>query len=979
MKHAFFLLGIPVTPTESAIGTKPSLLISHTGATTERFPQTPLFVTSGTESTHTSVTAKITMKANTTLMGMNMSAQSLTDFHSLEASNAATYSTFSLPSTVEPSDVLHSTASPTVLSKLISSTDFPTALQASAVTSRTVSSTASITLPITIATPTILLSPASPIPTRSALLTPTSLLVVPFPLETSITQLGTVPPTSAVKALTFKPSFVTSELPAGIGKSRSPPVSHSKGATVSSKVSLSAFLAGRATFTRPVFLLGSRLTLSTSTSPISTLSVRTRSGNGQTAVHPAPISALTLTAPQIPMTNRFASFETSFPQLNTASYFETAKPLSKTSLISLNASSLASFSPKPFLSSVEISVTVPKQTSPLIKGSISAALPITVSSPQAASQIPINTSSSPSVTHTLSVPLHSPITSLKLKAIADVTVTSKSLYKIPSTASVLLVNPTVSDMSIASKASTENKYIMDTDSFSVSSISKKPRKSVSSTVFPLRTLLLPPNTTLITTSEITEYPSSSCTELKTDPVAQSSGTFIPKDPSLTRSSSLFAILLSTSVPSSVTSLPTSSSLVPIVSRTSPLTQNITATQTPVSSLDTEGTSESPAIDFANSSVDFSTFTLNISPSTSLSAVRKTSIRMPSSLMPTIPEATLENQPSRVPMSSPSPKTTRISTVSLGKQSSSVSSSEEDGTISAISAGLITQSTTPVITNTTVNATSLKAPYIFAKIPPSSSASLLVASGTTVASRITTKTTDSFVADLEFYMASASVPTTTETLMHVSHKSLFTSAASQTSQSTTETPQMMIMKTTGTTSPLSQMKSTSFTASEVKYATSFERTVAILESGQTSHEQRNVTKIKSTTTEKSSLPYLTVTAVQSSPFSRNTTSEKNLFFSGVPDIITSDWSKISTQKTIKPYFSLTEPTELQTRTITDLSHSSGGIALPSSSEPVETQTSLASTGTMTAIADKSSFGTMMHTLMSTSFECVVCSVLLALVC
>ncbi|XP_029858738.1 otogelin-like protein isoform X9 [Aquila chrysaetos chrysaetos] len=306
---------------------------------------------------------------------------------------------------------------------------------------------------------------------------------------------------------------------------------------------------------------------------------------------------------------------------------------------------------------------------------------------------------------------------------------------------------------------------------------------------------------------------------------------------------------------------------------------------------------------------------------------------------------------------------------IGKQSSSVSSSEEDGKISAISAGIITQSTTPMITNTTVKATSLKAPYIFAKIPPSSSASLLVASGTTVASRITTKTTDSFVADLEFYMASASVPTTTETLMHVSHKSLFTSAASQTSQSTTETPQMMIMKTTGTTSPLSQMKSTSFTASEFKYATSFERTVAILESGQTSHEQRNVTKTKSTTTEKSSLPYLTVSAVQSSPFSRNTTSEKNLFLSGVPDVTSSNWSKISTQKTIKPYFSLTEPTELQTRTITDLFHSSGGMALPSSSEPVETQTSLASTETMTAIADKASFGTMMHTLMSTSSECV----------
>ncbi|KAM6303379.1 otogelin-like protein [Podargus strigoides] len=304
-----------------------------------------------------------------------------------------------------------------------------------------------------------------------------------------------------------------------------------------------------------------------------------------------------------------------------------------------------------------------------------------------------------------------------------------------------------------------------------------------------------------------------------------------------------------------------------------------------------------------------------------------------------------------------------------KQSSSVSSSEEEGTISAISAGIITQSTTPMIMNTAVNATSVKAPYMFAKMPPSSSASFLAASGTTVASSITTKPTDSFVADLEFYMSSASVPTTIETPTHVSQKSLFTSAVTQASQSTKESPKIMIIKTKGTTSPVSQVKSTSFIASEVKYATSFERTVDILESGQTSHGLRNVTKTKSPTTEKSFLPYLTVSAVQSSPFLRNTTSVKNLSLSGVPDITTSDWSKIPTLKAIKPYFSLTEPTELQTRTIIDLSHSSGGMALPFSSEPVETQTSVASTEAMTAIPDKASFGTVMHTVMSTSAECV----------
>ncbi|XP_064512973.1 otogelin-like protein [Pseudopipra pipra] len=517
---------IPVTPTGSEIGTKPSWLISHTDATMERFPQTPpLFVTLVNEPTHIGVTDKITMEANTTLRGMNMSAQSITDFYSLESSNAATYSTFSLPSTVNPSDVLHSTASSTVPSKLISSTYFPTLLQASAVISHTVSSNTSLILPITIATPTA-----------------------------------------------------------------------------------------------------------------------------------------------------YANFDCS-----------------------------------------QAGISIKK-----------------------------------------------------------------------------------------------GQY----------------------------------------------------------------------------------------------------------------TRNV-----------------------KNSSYRCSKFTLNISPSTNLSAALKSSILKPSLLMPKISEATLESQPS---MPSPPPKTTHISNVSLGKQSSSVSSSEEDGKISAISAGIITQSTTPVIMSTTVNAASSKVPYIFAKIPPSSSASLLVTSGTTLASRITTKTTDPFVADLDFYTTSASVLTTTET-----HRSLFTTAVTQASQSTKETPKIIVMKTTGTTSPLSQMKSTSYTVSEVKYSTSYERTVEISQTGQTSYEQRNFTKIKATTTDKSSLPYLPLTAVQSSLFSRNTTSVKNMSLSGVSGLTTSDRSKIPTQKPIKHYFSLAEATE---RTKIGLSHSSGGMALPSSSET-------------TGVADKAYFGTMMHTLMSTSSECV----------
>ncbi|XP_062348494.1 otogelin-like protein [Cinclus cinclus] len=365
--------------------------------------------------------------------------------------------------------------------------------------------------------------------------------------------------------------------------------------------------------------------------------------------------------------------------------------------------------------------------------------------------------------------------------------------------------------------------------------SDMPMKSIMSTAFPLRTLALPLNATSITTSELTEYPKSSDTELKIDPVAQSSAS----------------------------------------------------------------------------------------------------------------EITLKSQPS---MPSPPPQITHISNVSLGKQSSSVSSSEEDGTISDIPAGIITQSTTPVITNTTVNATSFKAPYIFAKMLPSSSASLLVTSGTTLASRITTKTADSFVVSLDFYVASASVPTTTET-----HKSLFTTAVTQVSQSTRETPKINIMKTTGTTSLLSQIKSTSYIGSEVKTTTLFEKTLDISEDGRTSHEQKNATKTETTTTDKSSPPYLPVTAVQSLLFLRNTTSVKNISISGVLDVTTSDRSKIPTQKSITPYFGVTEGTE-QSRAVIDLSHSSGEMALSSSS------------GT-TAVADKAYFGTMMHALISASSECV----------
>ncbi|KAI1238975.1 Otogelin-like protein, partial [Lamprotornis superbus] len=64
----------------------------------------------------------------------------------------------------------------------------------------------------------------------------------------------------------------------------------------------------------------------------------------------------------------------------------------------------------------------------------------------------------------------------------------------------------------------------------------------------------------------------------------------------------------------------------------------------------------------------------------------------------------------------------------------------------------------------------------------------------------------------------------------------------------------------------------------------------------------------------------LTAVQNLLFLRNTTSVKNISISGVLDVTTSDRSKIPTQKSITPYFNVTEGTELQTRARIDLSHS-----------------------------------------------------------
>ncbi|XP_026504731.1 otogelin-like protein [Terrapene carolina triunguis] len=1004
---------IPVTPTELAAGTKtqrtrPTALISPTIVTTERFPQLPpIFVTAEAEAepSHTIVTTKITTKIDATLRGANTTAETLSDFHSLASPHTTTYLTYSLPvsSTMQSSKVTHSTASLSVLPKPVSSTDFPATLQTSAATlktSPTVSPTVFITSPITMAvpsTPSFTLLTASPVPRHSTLPMPTSLVVTPFSLET-----GTASSSTALASLSPGPAFVTTEVPTRIWGTRRPSTSHSQLPQTSTEFPSSASLTGRTSFSSPTFFTSSQLILTASTSPLSTMTERTRSTMVQPIVHPASVYAPTSTVFQTPMaTSRFTSFETSPPQLITASYLVATPPTSQTTSSSLRTtSSLTRTSLPTFLSSMDISVTPSKHIVPLSTDTVSTIPPIiTETSSPVASQIPTTmrttwSSLSPLVTHTMSTLMPPPITSPKPKATREVTVVSKSLFLEPSTTSVsLLATPQISEVSVTSTISTESKYALHTDAFPISTISKRLTASISSTAFPFSTPVFPINATLATyqmartTSKITEYPISPHSEFKTSSVVRSTDTSLTSR-ELSGAILSFTMLLSSARPSvsqtsAMTSHTTSSSVIPTVNRTSALISNVTLTQSPIVSMGTQETSKSPHTELATSLSGIATLTLDTNIYISPSAVPKTSFALPHLLTSKTPKVTLESYSSIfTTTSSPSSETSHVSTVSLGTNISSLSPSTESETRTFVPTEIVTHSTVPsaaLTMSTALSTTSLVPTYVTMKTSVSPSITLLVTPAATIAPSVTAKTTESSVTHIELYTASSSVPipATSKTPMYPSPKTLLTSAHSPVSLSTKEMIKTIVMKTTGAMTAFSELKITPSATSELKYATSIGRTADTRESSQTSHVQRNITKTKSTTTEKSSLLHSTFSSVQTTslPSQSSITSGKSVSISEVTDVPLSDWSRIPPQRTIKPYYNLTEPEQVgigesQSTTVTASSHFSYAKVLSSTTEPVETQASLTDTDMMmTVTAGHASYGTMIHTLMSSSSDCM----------
>ncbi|KAM7177636.1 otogelin-like protein [Macrochelys suwanniensis] len=790
-----------------------------------------------------------------------------------------------------------STVSLSVLPKPVSSTDFPATLPTTAVTLKT-SPTAGtkvfITSPITTmavpSTPAFTPLTASPLPRHSTLPMPTSLVVTPFSLET-----GTASPSTALASLSPGPAFVTTEVPTRISGTRRPSTSHSQLPKTSTVFPSSASLSGRTSVSSPTFFTSSQLILTASTSPLSTKTERTRSTMGQPIVHPASVYAPTSTVFQTPMaTSRFTSFETSRPQLITASYLVTTQATSQTTSSSLRtASSLSRTSVPTFLSSMDISVTPSKHIVPLSTDTVSTISPMTETSSPVASQISTTmrttwSSMSPLVTHTMSTLMPPPITSPKPKATREVTVVSKSLFLGPSTTSVSLQDtPQISQVSVTSTISTESKYVLPTDTFPISTISKRLTASISSAAFPFSTPVLPINATLATyqmattTSKITAYPISPHSEFKTASVVQSTDTSLTSRDlsgailSFTSPSTLLTMLSSSrpsvSQASAMTSHTTSSSVIPTVNRTSALISNVTLTQSPIVSMGTQETSRSPHTELATSPSGISTLTLGTDIYISPSAVPKTSFTLAHLLTSKTPKVTLESYSSIfTTTSSPPSETSHVSTVSLGTNISSSPSTEYE-TRTFVPTEIVTHSTVP-------------------------SGALTMSTALT---------------------------------------------------------------------------------SDLKYATSTGRTADTIESSQTSHVQKNITKIKSTTAEKSSLLHSTFSSVQTTSFPSQSsiTSRKSLSISEVTDVTLSDWSRIPPQSTIKPSYNLTEPEQVgigesQSTTVTDSSHFSYAKVLSSTTEPVETQTSLTDTDMMmTVTADHASYGTMIHTLMSSSSDCM----------
>lgn len=881
----------PTEPTSGtkSLRTKPTTLSSHTDAT-ETFSQTPsLFVTEEAETTYINLTTEM-ITERVTLKGTNTVEKIPTDLDSTASPNASIYLPDLLPLPEHASEDGYTATSPPVPIGPVPPTAFPATSEAPTVTLKVTSYSASSSFTS--------LQPAT-IAAVSSLSASVTTTASSMPLESS----GSFA-TSAT--LPLGPDLVSTKTSASILMSTSPIASHSQGSVATTQSSLTE----RASLPGPTLFTGLPLThtFAVTSRPMSTVT--------EPLIHSTSLS--TLTTATIPL-SKFTALPTSPLYSTTASSLMSIQPDLQRLTSTLLPTSVSS--PKALLTPFAPLITKRVSTTAGIIGRTSSSI---------ATQSPttIWSSLNPKMTHLMSTLVPPPITSQRPKATGEVTIFSKSFHLGLSTASLPGV-PQVSKSLVTSVVPTEGKQALHNESSPASAIFVSSPKVAHTRALPSSTSTTPIKVsydTAQTTSKVSVYSLGQHTELKTVSVVKSAGTFTSSEfpgilsPS-TSPSTLFTMLPMTrsSTPHTSGLHSESSPIIPTINMTSTVIQTGTHIQMPVVSLGMHATSASSGSPVAASAIPLSTL------STGISTICTTPL--------------------------PPPKVSTM--LSWETRSSSLASSADSRTLSALPSALSIQPAEPTSTvgmlwNITSTPADVTEKYSHSPIV----GALISSAKTTVPSKTASVTKHSPIS-YELYTAtsSAPIPATSKTPIYTTNVTLFTPKPS--TEGFRTIPIKMDERTTsGWVMPPTP---------ELQNATSVGKTA--------SKEQENATK--SASTKESSLFHLTISSISvtSSTRESSTASRKPVSLSEMTDITLSDWSRVPPPKSIRPYYSVTESEKVRITSLQNITviESSRSTSVPSGTQTSQVETEIVTTDH----AEHASFGTMMHMLMSaTPPECTV---------
>uniref|UniRef100_A0ABM5GFJ0 Otogelin-like protein isoform X4 n=1 Tax=Pogona vitticeps TaxID=103695 RepID=A0ABM5GFJ0_9SAUR len=603
-------------------------------------------------------------------------------------------------------------------------------------------------------------------------------------------------------------------------------------------------------------------------------------------------------------TSRFSEFVTSPLSSTSVSDFMTIQTDSKTGTKTLLPTSVLSLKTLPTFSE-QITPLTRKHFS-MVKDTVSRTSSSVASQSAAATWSSLDSSA----THTVST-----VTSQKPRATGDVTVISESFHIGLSTPSVHQTSKSF----LTTTVSTESEHVLRTDLSPVLTISVSSLESAGTRASPSNTSV-PPTKVLSGTAQATSKTSmhmfDSHAELRTSSLVKSVDIFttsskFPSTLSAFTSPSMLLTELTTrpSIPQiSVSTFRSESSSVSPTTGTTviPATTHI---QMPLVSLSEQATSATEhSYPTASPSADLS---LNLSADTL--AIRTASL--------------LPLKVSDMPMMPLQTASFLTSSVDEKVLSSLVSTSSSHSLQSTVE-----PTTEPTFTAVLWNKTSVPV-YDTEKYSLSSSVTSLLSSAGTIALHKTSLITELSPVSLEFHTVTTSVP-----VLGTSQTSL------QASPEAFKTVPIKIDEVTTSNWTGVEMTETS----DLKNATS--------------EIPGNVTKYAATE-EALLFPIHMTSSVSKS----STVSVKAVSLSDMTDMTLSDWSGVPPPKSIRPYYTMTEPE--QQRGIS-LENVTVAVSSPSPAEPLGTQTSEAEIGMVTTeTVEYAPFGTMMHTIVSaTSSEC-----------